>query len=52
MDLQKRDTLSYSKIQRDIENLLNIMNINKKVKIKRVERNTYYLFPFSICNDK
>ena len=52
MDLQKRDTLSYSKTQRDIENLLNIMNINKKVKIKRVERNTFYLFPLSICNDK
>jgi surface carbohydrate biosynthesis protein len=45
MDGNKRETLSYHNIERDISNFLDIMNIKQKAKIKRVERNTFYLYP-------
>ncbi len=35
MDLNKREAISQSKIQKDIDHLLNIMNIDKKVKTQK-----------------
>lgn len=52
MDIHKRETLSYNKIKKDIVNFLVVMRINKKVKLKRVERNTFYLFPLYDDNKK
>jgi hypothetical protein len=52
MDMQKRETISYKKIQKDIANLLSVLKINKKVKLKRIERNTFYLFPLYGNNAK
>lgn len=52
MDLNKREAISRSKIQKDIDHLLNIMNIDKKVKLKRVEHNTFYIYPFDNRNEK
>lgn len=45
VDMNKKDSLSHRKIQKDISNILTIMKIEKKVKVKRVERNTFYLYP-------
>jgi hypothetical protein len=35
MAMKKRKTLSHNKIQRDITNFLDIIKINKKVKLKK-----------------
>ena len=45
LGFNKRETLSYHKIRTDISNMLNIMKINTKAKVKRVARNTFYLYP-------
>ena len=45
MDINKRETLSYNNIQRDISNLLDVMKIKQKAKVKRVAPNTFYLYP-------
>lgn len=52
MEMEKRKKLSYNKMQRDIANFLNIVKINKKVKVKKVERNIFYLFPLYDDNKK
>lgn len=46
VEFNKRETLSYHNIQRDMSNLLDIMKIKTKPKFKRVEQNTFYLYPF------
>ena len=43
MDRNKRQTISYDKIQKDISKLLSIMQTNIKIGIKRVRPNTFYL---------
>ena len=45
IDMNKRHALTIHKLQKDIFEMLNIMKINKNIKIKRVERNTFYLYP-------
>ncbi len=44
-DINKRETLSYRKIQKDILDLFSLMNIDENINLKRVGRNSYYLFP-------
>ena len=46
MEMEKRKNLSYNKMQRDIANFLNIVKINKKVKVKKVERNIFLFISF------
>ena len=45
MDLNKRETISQGMIQKDITHLLSILKIEKKVKLKRVGRSAFYLYP-------
>ena len=45
MDFNKRETISHSMIQKDITHLLSILKIEKKVKLKRVGRSAFYLYP-------
>lgn len=45
MDLNKRESLSVNKVKKDLINLTEIMKINYKIKIRRIERNTFYIYP-------
>ncbi len=52
MDINKRETLTYDRVQKDIQKLLNIMKLNIKIKIKRIKPNTFYLSPLEIDDGK
>ena len=52
LDLNKRGTLSYDKVQKDITHIMGIMKVDKKIKMKRVERNTFYLYPLELDIEK
>jgi len=46
MEMEKRKNLSYNKMQRDVANFLDIIKINKKVNVKKVERNIFLFISF------
>ena len=52
MDINKRQTLSYDMVQKDIAHLLNIIKVDKKINMKRVRPNTFYLYPFGADSEK
>tara|TARA_B110000027_G_scaffold102384_1_gene108323 strand:+ start:2046 stop:3419 length:1374 start_codon:yes stop_codon:yes gene_type:complete len=52
MDINKRETLSYDKVQNDIIHLMGIMKVDKKIKMKRVGPNTFYLYPLETDIEK
>lgn len=51
MEKLKRETLSYKRIQKDIYKLLDIFQMDQKVKIKKVHQNAFYIYPL-ISDDK
>ena len=52
MDLNKRETLSISRIQKDIAKLKDIMKVNIKINVKRVRPSTFYLSPSEVNSGK
>ncbi|MDC0373212.1 hypothetical protein OAN04_05705 [Candidatus Pelagibacter ubique] len=52
MDINKRETLSYDRVQNDIIHLMGIMKVDKKIKMKRVGPNTFYLYPLETDIEK
>ncbi len=52
MDINKRETLSYDRVQKDIIHLMSIMKVDKKIKMKRIGPNTFYLYPLEADIEK